>query len=1221
MSRADKYKIGDRIDKYVIRANVGSGGFGTVYRAYDPDLKVDVAIKVLDQPDELKRFQSEVHTLARLDHKNIVKIYASGEEAGNPYLVMQFLEGQNLREVIKQSQSIGLLNKVYIITQMAEGLAYAHSQGVVHRDVKPENIMLLPDDTVKILDFGIALALNRSKSITVATSMVLTPLYAAPEQFSKGLKGNEQTDIYSFGTVCYELLTGIHPFAQYNDTEWAFQKAVINIEPRPLDELVPGCPGALETLVHETLVKKPEFRSQKFEEVQERSEAILTDLKHEQAEAIRLEVRVLMESGDFLNLDDLKTLRDKIRRASKLDPGNRELRRVRDEIDQGIRQIEVKKQVSRLLVEAQKKMNARQYTEAIQDLETADQLDPKNTTIMTSLQAARARWEAFVSAKGKMFEANVLLQRGARPQAQKLLKQVLDLDPENSEAKRLIQQVGEESHRDAIQQEIAGKRWTKAEEALQKARTELPGTTAFDDLAEQVKAGLSYEEGWAKLDARVRKNLANDNLSQAEENLKSDDTVIIYRNDRRWKALKDEIARRSAANCKALELQAEIADVAGVRERLDREIQKLRSPNLAEPELMYPIAEVWDALRKAFARLYQAQAKYQSEGPWDSLEAELRERENGLETEIADIVRSCPSQDLLGWYASQLATERDRYPDEPFWGVLQTVVNARREFLEGASIAEFGASPTELQPEALKTAAAVACGASTQTEDRSAGAIEVERSEVRPHWEPKVDGARGPEVITKAPEDPKQASAELSGTARKGLKWLLVAGVSCVIAAAAFWAFVYLPRPIPVQVEPDALEFTYPGPILSKPLKVIGGRRTLEVRNSYPWLIATAERNTTPATVNVKVDPTGLIGNQSGKLTIIAGKDASETKVVSVKLTDKRKEKIISAPPPPPSPTITAIPPVITFPSYRIGGPTPSPWPISIASANPPTGLRFSITRPPSCSWLNLPASGTTPSRLNATVNTSGLQANTPYTCTFTINAPNAAPANVSASLTVNPPPPTKEPPPQPTTLSASPLSLAFGTLTVGGTLPPPKQIKVESTNPVSLAFAAEPDGGCPWLTLSPNSRQTPATLNVSVNGAGLVAKDYSCTIRFASNTALAANPAPVTATLKVIQKPLEPNNCKPPSDPRTFGPYGSITWSGDLPNGETLKISEGGFDPPGKDATGAKDVPWGVNMSVDQLPRDVTPSFTPNNCQLILLNKTGKDIPYLKFRWNQRQR
>jgi hypothetical protein len=191
----------------------------------------------------------------------------------------------------------------------------------------------------------------------------------------------------------------------------------------------------------------------------------------------------------------------------------------------------------------------------------------------------------------------------------------------------------------------------------------------------------------------------------------------------------------------------------------------------------------------------------------------------------------------------------------------------------------------------------------------------------------------------------------------------------------------------------------------------------------------------------------------------------------------------------------------------------------------------------------------------------------------------------------------------------------------VGGTLPPPKQIKVESTNPVSLAFAAEPDGGCPWLTLSPNSRQTPATLNVSVNGAGLVAKDYSCTIRFASNTALAANPAPVTATLKVIQKPLEPNNCKPPSDPRTFGPYGSITWSGDLPNGETLKISEGGFDPPGKDATGAKDVPWGVNMSVDQLPRDVTPSFTPNNCQLILLNKTGKDIPYLKFRWNQRQR
>src|SRR5882724_4904965 len=127
-----------QIGKYTVEAEIGSGGFGRVYKAWDPDVHQSVAIKVLlaeGDADLLKRFQLEVVTTASLHHKNIVTIYASGEEAGTPYLVMELLEGRTLGQVVKQRVPLSLMEKVRIINQVAEGLAYANSRGVVHRDV------------------------------------------------------------------------------------------------------------------------------------------------------------------------------------------------------------------------------------------------------------------------------------------------------------------------------------------------------------------------------------------------------------------------------------------------------------------------------------------------------------------------------------------------------------------------------------------------------------------------------------------------------------------------------------------------------------------------------------------------------------------------------------------------------------------------------------------------------------------------------------------------------------------------------------------------------------------------------------------------------------------------------------------------------------------------------------------------------------------------------
>ena len=150
--------VSQRIGKYEIAEEIGSGGFGHVYRALDPAFDRVVAVKVLntpDDPDLLRRFRLEAKTVANLHHKNIVTVYDYGETDGVPYLVMEYLDGTTLQTLIHHN-ALSLLEKVEIMTEVADGLQHAHAHGVTHRDVKPANIMRLADGSVKIMDFGIA---------------------------------------------------------------------------------------------------------------------------------------------------------------------------------------------------------------------------------------------------------------------------------------------------------------------------------------------------------------------------------------------------------------------------------------------------------------------------------------------------------------------------------------------------------------------------------------------------------------------------------------------------------------------------------------------------------------------------------------------------------------------------------------------------------------------------------------------------------------------------------------------------------------------------------------------------------------------------------------------------------------------------------------------------------------------------------------------------------
>src|SRR6266536_5489846 len=200
----------EQIGKYKILEKIGEGAMGEVYKAHDPILNRFVAVKTISAElggdDTLRRrFEREAQSAARLNHPNIITVYDFGEEHGKIYMAMELLEGRDLKELIG-SHSLGdLEQKLDIMDQISDGLAFAHANDLVHRDLKPANIHVQPTGQVKILDFGLA---RLSSSSMTRTGMVMgTPHYMSPEQI-RGEKVDARSDTFSLGAVFYELLSG-----------------------------------------------------------------------------------------------------------------------------------------------------------------------------------------------------------------------------------------------------------------------------------------------------------------------------------------------------------------------------------------------------------------------------------------------------------------------------------------------------------------------------------------------------------------------------------------------------------------------------------------------------------------------------------------------------------------------------------------------------------------------------------------------------------------------------------------------------------------------------------------------------------------------------------------------------------------------------------------------------------------------------------------------------
>ena len=276
-------------DRYQIIKSIGEGGMANVYLAYDTILDRDVAVKVLrgdlaDDEKFVRRFQREALSASSLSHPNIVEVYDVGDDNGQYFIVMEYIDGKNLKDLLKKRGKLTVSEVVDIMSQIADGLSVAHDSYIIHRDIKPQNIMILENGLVKITDFGIAMAMNATQ-LTQTNSVMGSVHYLPPEQAS-GKGSTLKSDIYSMGILMYELLSGTLPYRGDNAVEIALKHLK---EPLPsIREELPEIPQSVENVILKAAAKNPKNR---YNDAREMYEDLITCLDESRLNEPKLEYK------------------------------------------------------------------------------------------------------------------------------------------------------------------------------------------------------------------------------------------------------------------------------------------------------------------------------------------------------------------------------------------------------------------------------------------------------------------------------------------------------------------------------------------------------------------------------------------------------------------------------------------------------------------------------------------------------------------------------------------------------------------------------------------------------------------------------------------------------------------------------------------------------------------------------------------------------------------
>jgi eukaryotic-like serine/threonine-protein kinase len=429
-----------KLGKYEILTELGHGAMGVVYKARDPLIGRLVAIKTInstlvDRPDLLERFYQEAQSAGKLQHPNIVTVFELGQEKDTPFIAMEYLDGDSLEKTIVRQTELPLSLKVGYVVRICQALEYAHKNRVVHRDIKPGNIMVNSDGVVKVVDFGIARLVDFSRTHT--NMMIGTPAYMAPELFRKK-KADERTDIWAVGVTFYELICYQRPFT---GDGYDIIRAIMEDEFPSVSSIVPDCTSEVESIIQRMLRKQSADRYQSMEDVLLDLEPVWNRLRSSAAVVLAERARELYELGDLLGAQDT------LRRARQIDHSNAQVKSLLEKVSAEIRRSEIQPRVQEHLSRGRSFLQSGQFREAQGEAEAALGLDSRHESaqkLIEEIETAAARAQQLDQ---KLRLTKQRLAEGALVEAQSALRQAVDLDPSHPQAVELKRQIEEEQAR------------------------------------------------------------------------------------------------------------------------------------------------------------------------------------------------------------------------------------------------------------------------------------------------------------------------------------------------------------------------------------------------------------------------------------------------------------------------------------------------------------------------------------------------------------------------------------------------------------------------------------------------------------------------------------------------------------------------------------------------------------------------------------------------------
>ena len=510
------------IGKYEVVETLGKGGMGVVYKAVDPRIGRTVAIKMMtgtfaDNPDLLQRFYREAQSTGMLHHANIVIVHDLGDVDGTPYLVMEYLDGEALDKMIAARRKLSLVEKLDIIIQMLEGLHYAHERNIVHRDVKPANIMVLKDGAVKIVDFGIARL--GDASLTRTGQVVGTVNYMSPEQINSRVV-DRRSDVFSAAVVLYELLTYSLPFAS-NDTAGTLLK-IVNEPAPPLGNIGEGV-EELEEVVQRGLTKDRDERYQTAEDFAFDLSRIQDKLKRQLLD------EQILAAREHMQRQELPKAKELLQQVLRLESHHREAKELLVEVQKLLQQQHRNEQVRQLKFHAEEAFSREAFTEALASLEQAISLDKSNPDLQNlrgMVESAKVRKEQAEEALRKAESAH---QAGKLESAVQILEQALQRDPSHTGVKTLYaalsNELVEHQHQQKVQglldqarQEISMRHFSQAVDILAEAQKLDPNSPELSTLLTLANSGREQEQKRRELQkatAEIEEALGADDYARA----------------------------------------------------------------------------------------------------------------------------------------------------------------------------------------------------------------------------------------------------------------------------------------------------------------------------------------------------------------------------------------------------------------------------------------------------------------------------------------------------------------------------------------------------------------------------------------------------------------------------------------------------------------------------------------------------------------------------------